>query len=256
MTEQNATMTLGDVRTALKRAVLFTDRKGPRPVLQTVRITFGLGSVRFDAADGFKLAVQRYDAQTDTDHADASALLQRADATALLKVLPKTIASDTDEITITIDAASVNDRVHHAITISHRIADSEWADQHHTDRVPGQRYSYLGLSGSFPDVDRLIPRELDGERDSTPRIALGPEHAIAVNKAATIGRPTTAIVRWYMPADVTSPVVACIGSEFVAVIMPMFVDWGNVESETTIRYVLGEVAPDVAIVAVEADAAS
>ena len=251
MTEQNTTMTLGDFRTALKRAALFVSSDDSRPVMEAIRITFGGDSVRFDAADGFKLAVQRYNAQGERGDVDATALLRREDAAALLKALPKTIASDTDKITIGIDADAIggNPNGRDSITISHSVGDAN------TDPAPGQRYSYLGASGSFPDVDRLIPRELDGERDSTPRIALDAQHAIAVNKAATIGRPTSAIVRWYMPADTSSPVVAVIGSEFVAVIMPMFVEWANLESETTIRYVLGEPAAPVPV-AVEADAAS
>jgi hypothetical protein len=200
-------------------------------------------SVRFDAADGFKLAVQRFDVAEVTG--DADALLRRDDVTALLKALPKTIASDADGITIAI--GGIVGAVE--ITITHAI------DPSLDHATPGQRYAYLAVSGTFPDCDRLIPRNLDGERDSTPRIALAPGHANAINKAATIGRGSDPIVKWYMPADERSPVVAIIGSDFVGVIMPMFVQWDHAKSETVIRSVLGEPAEPVPV-AVEADAAS
>lgn len=229
--EQNATMTLGDFRTALKRAALFTAHESSRPVLECVKISIGAGSVRFDATDGVSLAVQRFDAET-TGKADA--LLRRDDVASLIKALPRTRASDDDTITIAIDDEQIN--------ITHDVADE--------DAARGQRYSYRSAPEKFPDVARLIPRDLDAsDRETTQRVALDAGHAIAINKAAVIGTGASGIVRWYTPRDQSSSTVALIGTNFVAVVMPMFVQWDKITAESTTRYVLGEFASE----ATEAD---
>lgn len=223
--EQNATMTLGDFRTALKRAALFTARESSRPVLECVKISIGAGSVRFDATDTYKLAIQRFDAETT---GDADVLLRRDDVASLIKALPRTRASDADEITITIDGEQIN--------ITHDAVSEEAAR--------GQRYSYRAAPGTFPDIARLIPRDLDtSDREVTPHIAIDAVHAIAINKAATFG--ATSIVRWYTPRDQSSMMVAIVGTDFVAVVMPMFVQWDKITAESTTRYVLGEGATEV-----------
>jgi hypothetical protein len=228
MTEQESRLNLGDFRTALKRAALFTSSGGSgRPVLEAVRIKFGEDSIRFDAADGYKLAVQRMDATRTVGAGDADAMLTNADVATLLKALPKTVASDTDEIAITIGEFAGAD----PITIVHR-----WNDDEQVERV--QRWDFIAYPATFPDMDRLIPRDQDTH--GAQHIAIDAKHANAVNKAALVARGASGTVRWYFGDGDKSPAVALLGDSFVAVVMPLFVDWPNVSADATIGRVLGE----------------
>jgi hypothetical protein len=227
MTEQESRLNLGDFRTALKRAALFTSSGGSgRPVLESVRIKFSGDSIRFDAADGYKLAVQRMDATRIVGAGDAAAMLTNSDVATLLKALPKTVASDTDEIAITIGEFAGAD----PITIVHRWNDDE--------REREQRWDFIAYPGTFPDIARVIPREQDTH--GAQHIAIDAKHANAVNKAALVTRGAAGTVRWYFGDGDKSPAVALVGDSFVAVVMPLFVDWPNVSADATIGRVLGE----------------
>jgi hypothetical protein len=243
--DQESRLSLGDFRTALKRAQLFTSNgKARRPTLEGVRIKFLPDSVRFDAADGYKLAVQRMAATRIAGDGDATAMIRNADVTTLLKALPKTIASDRDDIAITIGYGEDAGRVgSDAITIVHR-----WTEE---EREREQRWQFPAIAGSFPNLDSIIPRDQDSDGTATPHIGLDADHMAAVNKAATVARGSDGLVRWYFGQDGKSPATAIVGTDFLAVVMPMFVDWEN--HDLQIGFLLGESEPEPQI---EADAAS
>ena len=88
--------------------------------------------------------------------------------------------------------------------------------------------------GTGPDP--LIPRDFDDAAE--PRVSIASEHAIAVHRAAVIGRHAGGRARWYL-TGVKAPAVALIGSEFVAVVMPLFDQWADNPAQTIDHIVSG-----------------
>ncbi len=182
----------------LERGKLFAATTKDRPVMHSMHLIIVDGHVRAEATDGFALMVHTVDALNAEGNAET--LLDLKDISAALKGLPRATnrtAPDTVEIIV---AGGVGGGV----------------------TIDGT--SYKGAPGTFPNIDKLVPRSND---EPVPQFGIAGQMLERVGKMGRLS-PGSGAIRMHMSESAKSPMTFTVNdsdrSRAVAVVRPMFID--------------------------------
>lgn len=206
------TMSLLNARIAFGRTILYAATDDTRPILNGVLVeAHADGRVVFTATDGFVLGCQRLDGQQVT--AAGSVMVPREMIREAMKVWPKrggTVTVTVVEKRITIDCDVDN---------KFRLFGG----------AAGMTITGFPIEGTFPKYRDLFPKP---EREDVGRCAFNAAYLSDLAAVARLDPDSSGITRFYFgkPSEPQVFVIPGSSGEFIAVIMPMFVQWDDTDT--------------------------